>query len=310
MSDIGRTVYSQALQPATPGASFPRTRPHHAFCHNQSTLFTRISRSLSIMSATTSVNDEFVRRLRNACRQSIEAVRNLDGASDPQDIRILAAIGEQFTSGSSLEQAVEQELSLPVIGTFLGQTQGRLMTAQSHSAESEREKLKHALSQLDSLDSDWMAHVEASRDGIDGRAEVSIMSTVVDMLHGSVGHLPNQELQRSLRPQMEPLQAVFRPQHSLDGMPDAEAVATLMKNSRPSMAEIMEDLHINTAFAIPDGCPPLEWTRLKSAIQTMREFLDKYSGMEDKGDIIFQLTNPSIVVEVVSAIRDGSWDWS
>ncbi|GFZ43574.1 hypothetical protein JCM24511_01294 [Saitozyma sp. JCM 24511] len=127
---------------------------------------------------------------------------------------------------------------------------------------------------------------------------------------GAVSNLDGAQLQRSLRTQMEPLHAVFRPQLSLDGMPDAEAVVTLMKDSRPSMAEIIEDLHINSAFAIPDGCPPVEWTRLKSAIQTLREFSDKYSGTEDREDIIFQLTNPSIVVEVVSQFLDGSFEWN
>jgi hypothetical protein len=238
----------------------------------------------------------------------MEAVRNLDETSDPEDIRILVAISEQFASNSSLEQAVEQELSLPVIGTVLEQMQRRLLIAKSHSAEPETGRLGHALSQLDSLESDWMAHVEACRNGIDDRDELSIVSTVVDMLHDSVGHLPDQGMQKSLWTQMEPLQATFRPHLSLGGMPDAEAVVTLMKNSRPSMAEIIEDLHINSAFAIPDGCPPLEWKRLRLAIQTLRKFSDKYSGLEDREDIIFQLTNPSIVVEVVSAIRDGSWD--
>ncbi|RSH92843.1 hypothetical protein EHS25_008289 [Saitozyma podzolica] len=207
------------------------------------------------MSSTTNFDDTYLQRLQRDCLQGMEAVRNLDETSDPEDIRILVAISEQFASNSSLEQAVEQELSLPVIGTVLEQMQRRLLIAKSHSAEPETGRLGHALSQLDSLESDWMAHVEACRNGIDDRDEWSV---------------------KSLWTQMEPLQATFRPHLSLGGMPDAEAVVTLMKNSRPSMAQIIEDLHINSVFAIPDGCPPLEWKRLRLAIQTLRKFSDKY----------------------------------
>jgi hypothetical protein len=77
------------------------------------------------MSSTTSFDDTYLQRLQRDCLQGMEAVRNLDETSDPEDIRILVAISEQFASNSSLEQAVEQELSLPVIGTVLEQMQRR-----------------------------------------------------------------------------------------------------------------------------------------------------------------------------------------
>jgi hypothetical protein len=259
------------------------------------------------MSSSTSPNQTFLARLRSVGLQSVEAVRNLDGASESEDIGVLVAISEQFTSDSSLEQAMEQEMVLPAIGTVLEEMQQRLSTAKSQSAESE---LKHALSRLGMLDSDWMAYVEVCRDGVEDRDELSMMSAVVSMLHGSVGHLPDQEMQRSLKSKMEPLQAAFRPQLSMDGMPDAPAVVTLMIYGRPSMVEIIEDLDRTSGSEPTNGCPLLEWTRLTLAIQALRDFTDRYSGMEDRQDVIFQLTNPLMVVEVVSESLDGSFDWS
>lgn len=236
-------------------------------------------------------------------------MRQLDGASDSGDIQLLVEIGEQFTSESTLEEAVEHEMSLPAIGTVLEEMQRRIFAAKSQSVESERGKFEPALFGLDTLDSDLMAYVEECRAGED-RPELSIMGSVVSMLHDSVGHLPDPEMQRSLWMQMEPLQAAFQPELSMDGMPDAAAVVTLLKDNQPSMAKIIEDLDTTASSGSVDGCPPLEWTRFSLAIQALRDFTDMYSKVEDREDIVFQLTNPPIVLEVLSQFLHGSFDWS